>query len=637
MFNDLDLHAASLDPRRRTGTPLARKRSGYQVRAAPLFPREATRCNLGARGCDMTDGVEYAEPADEPRTHVTLRLIAQDPAVSGDDGRILTAQVKVPWSRMEDGPRGARLHVVDYDTATGRYVKHAPLGKEDLFADAADDVLRTDLAFHAQHVYATAARTLATFETALGRRLPWGFRSHQLFLVPHAFAEANAYYSYEDRALLFGYVPPVGPGGEPVYTCLSHDVVVHETTHAVLDGLRRRFLEPSLPDQAAFHEGFADIVALLSVFSMRPVIEQALGRPDRSGRIPRSRVEPEALRANMLARVAEQIGSVLTQGRGALRQSALSPPPANWAKLPEFLEPHRRGEVLVAIAFDLLIEIWYKRLQALFSRPNGDAGNGKPGSGRGVTVDRSRAAEEGAKAAIQLLTMLIRGLDYLPPVEFDFGDLLNAVLLADHEVVPDDDLGYRKLLVDGFARAGIQPTSDRVTDVLESELPPRYLGINFAGLRSDRDEVFRFLWQNARRLDVSTDYYTDIESVLPTQRIGPDGLIVPESVATYVQMADMTAGEFTDESGLQLSPAIDPRTPVQLFGGGTLIFDQFGRLKLHIHKRLDDWRRQQRRLDHLARTGRQDSAARLGYSDLAARGQTFAELHRTVRSSGEAW
>ena len=102
-------------------------------------------------------------------------------------------------------------------------------------------------------------------------------------------------------------------------------------------------------------------------------------------------------------------------------------------------------------------------------------------------------------------------------------------------------------------------------------------------------------------------------------------------------MAEMTAREFTDESGLQLSPAIDPRTPVQLFGGGTLIFDQFGRLKLHVHKRLDDWRRQQKRLDHLARTGRHDASRRLGFSDSAARGQTFAQLHRTERSSGETW
>ncbi|MFC8682453.1 hypothetical protein ACFT30_13105 [Microbacterium ureisolvens] len=580
----------------------------------------------------MTDGVEYAEPADEPRTHVTLRLIAQDPTVSGDDGRILTAQVKVPWSRMEDGPRGARLHVVDYDTATGRYIKHEALGKEDLYASADDEVLRTDKAFHAQHVYATAARTLALFETALGRRLPWGFRSHHLFLVPHAFPEANAYYSFEDHALLFGYVPPPDPRGATVYTCLSHDVVVHETTHAVLDGLRGRFLEPSLPDQAAFHEGFADIVALLSVFSMRPVIEQALGVPDRSGRIPRSRVQPKTLKANMLARVAEQVGSVLTQGRGALRESALKPPPDDWARRTDFLEPHRRGEVLVAIAFDLLISIWDKRLQALFWGPNAEAPRG-----RGVTVDRARAAEEGAKAATQLLTMLIRGLDYLPPVEFDFGDLLNAVLLADHEVAPDDDLGYRTLLCEGFRKAGIQRSTARVTDVLKSELAPHYLGINFAGLRSDRDEVFRFLWQNARRLDVDTDYYTVIESVLPTQRIGPDGLIVPESVATYVQMAELTAREFAERSGLQLSPAIAPETVLQLFGGGTLIFDQFGRLKLHIHKRLDDWRRQQRRIDHLARTGRLDAKQRLGFSDGAARGQTFAELHRTQQSVGEEW
>lgn len=579
----------------------------------------------------MPDGIDYAEDADQPRTHMTLRLIAQDPSVLGDDKKILTARVRVPWSRMEVGPRGARLHVVDYDTATGRYTRHAPIGGEDLFADASDNTLKTDKAFHAQHVYGTAARTLAVFETALGRRLPWGFENHQLSLVPHAFAEANAYYSHDDGALLFGYVP-ADADREAVYTCLSHDVVVHETTHAVLDGLRRRYLEPALPDQAAFHEGFADIVALLSVFSMRPVIERALGTADKNGRIKRSRVEPEALRANVLAKVAEQIGGVLTQGRGALRESARRPPPAKWAGMPEFDEPHRRGEVLVAVAFELLVEIWWKRLQPLFSRPNA-----VDDDGRGVTVDRARAAEEGARAASQLLTMLIRGLDYLPPVEFDYGDLLNAVVLADAEVVPDDDLGYRDLLIERFEAAGIKRPQNRVTDVLTAQRPPHYLGINFAGLRSDRDEVFRFLWLNAPRLEICTDYYTVAESVLPTQRIGPDGLIVPESVATYLQMVDMTAREFTDMSGLELSPQIDPGTPVRLFGGGTLVFDQFGRLKLHIFKRLTDWQRQRERLDYLARTGRRDLRLRLGFSEGTARGQAFAQLHSSELSSGEAW
>jgi hypothetical protein len=209
----------------------------------------------------MPDSVEYAEAPDSPRTHISLRIIAQDPSVKGDNDKILTATVRIPWSRMEDGPRGARFHVVDFDASTGTYLKHPGLPNEDVFADAEDKVLESDFAFHAQQVYAAASRTLSTFESALGRRLSWGFSGHHMHLVPHAFAEANAYYSFEDRALLFGYVP--AGQGDPTYTCLSYDVVVHETAHAVLDGLRGRYLEPGLPDQAAFHEGFADLVALL--------------------------------------------------------------------------------------------------------------------------------------------------------------------------------------------------------------------------------------------------------------------------------------------------------------------------------------------------------------------------------------
>ena len=574
----------------------------------------------------MPESVEFTEAPDAPRTHIALRIIAQDPSVKGDNDKILTANVKIPWARMEDGPRGARFHVVDFDAATGRYLKHPGLPNDDAYADAEDKVLENDFAFHAQQVYAAASRTLATFESALGRRLSWGFNGHHLHLVPHAFAEANAYYSYEDRALLFGYVPAVEE--KPTYTCLSYDVVVHETTHAVLDGLRGRFLEPGLPDQAAFHEGFADIVALLSVFSMRPVVEQSLGKADKDGRIKRRQVEQEQLRSGVLTGVAEQIGKVLAQGRGALRRSAMTAPPADWADLPQYQEPHRRGEVLVAVVLDVLIDIWVKRLEPLLS-PEQEA--------EVATLDRVRAAEEGAKAASQLLTMLIRGLDYLPPVEFEFGDLLDAVLLADAEVVPDDDLGYRDMLVERFEKAGIRRPRGRVTNVLDAEVAPHYLGFNFAALRTDRDEIFRFLWQNALRLGVPTKYYTVVESVRPSQRIAPDGLIVVESVATYVQMLELSADEVESTSELEIPDDLDPATPVQLLGGGTLVFDQFGRLKLHIHKDLDDWRRQLRRVEYLHRTGRSDTSKRLGFSDGAARGQAFAELHNTELSSGEAW
>src|SRR5205823_5887205 len=121
------------------------------------------------------------------------------------------------------------------------------------FRDPYDRAMDTSLkapAFMAQNTYAIAARLLATFERALGRPVPWAFGSSQLYIVPAAFVEANAYYSPDDRAVLFGYFTA---DQQPVYASLSHDIVAHEVTHAILDGLRRRFDTPGFPDQAGFH------------------------------------------------------------------------------------------------------------------------------------------------------------------------------------------------------------------------------------------------------------------------------------------------------------------------------------------------------------------------------------------------
>ncbi|WP_432949934.1 hypothetical protein ACQPXM_17765 [Kribbella sp. CA-253562] len=565
-----------------------------------------------------------AHPA--PRQQVGLRIIAQDPSVHGPDQRIVTAKASVPAARLEDGPRSPRFAVVDYDVSTATLFPAAKLpSDDDRFALADDKTLCTDFAFHAQQVYAVAARTLATFEFALGRRLPWGFAGHQLYLVPHAFSEANAYYSFDDRALLFGYVPG---GDEPdIYTCLSHDVVAHETTHAVLDGLRHRFLEPGLPDQAGFHEGFADIVALLSVFSLPVVVEVCLD-PTTTGRLSRLNIERDALRKNVLTGVAEQLGDVLTQGRGALRQSGFRQPPSNWRELPEYQEPHRRGEVLVAIVLEVLLDIWTRRMEALLS----------PGRGRAPrTVDRARAAEEGAKAATHLLTMLIRGLDYLPPVEFEFADLLDAVILADAEVAPDDQLRYREALLDQFARFGIERRPGVRHDLVAGNVAIRYGNLNFTALRTAGDEVFRFIWENADTLDIDTSYYTHVEAVLPSERVGPDGLVVRESVASYVQILELTAAELTDRCEEPLPAAVEPATKLKIFGSGTLVFDQFGRAKFHIAKPLGDWRRQAERVKHLHDGGFYDRSGRLGFSYAGAAGQVFAELHSAGSGSGEVW
>ena len=123
------------------------------------------------------------------------------------------------------GPRGYRVNVIDFDTSTRTPLRacHTEAGRERPVqgsrsrsgrmptASSAkrppgyDKRLLSDPKFHAQNVYAIVMRTLARFEFALGRRVPWGSEGHQIHIAPHAFADANAFYSREDRAIFFGY------------------------------------------------------------------------------------------------------------------------------------------------------------------------------------------------------------------------------------------------------------------------------------------------------------------------------------------------------------------------------------------------------------------------------------------------
>jgi hypothetical protein len=125
---------------------------------------------------------------------------------------------------------------------------------------------------------------------------------------------------------LFGYFPSRKSGN--IFTCLAHHVIPHETTHALLDGLRARYIDPSSPEQAAFHEGFADIVAILSILSLREVVS-AVGLGSDSQVIRREDISEEKLRNSKLLKMADQIGKELSEVRGqALRHSAkLAPLP----------------------------------------------------------------------------------------------------------------------------------------------------------------------------------------------------------------------------------------------------------------------------------------------------------------------
>ncbi len=569
-------------------------------------------------------------PTARPRTR-RLTIFAQDPSVK-INGRILTAEVDIPAEELAPGPRGYRVQIIDYDSSTGKlyqpreYPKRHDGSYTDPFHAAAakpnNSVLLSDPQFHQQNVYAIVMKTLARFEFALGRRISWGFPGHQINVGPHAFADANAFYSREDQALVFGYFK--GLSGETVFSCLSHDVVAHETTHAILDGLRKRYTDPSSPDQAGFHEGFSDVVALLSVFSLKDIVGTLLqpdfATPKRSAEsdmIGSASLTLEELKKSLLLGLADQMGAEMLGVRGdraeALRRSINLPnlQPGEIETRLEFEEPHRRGEVLVAAMLNAFLKVWRVRIDRL------ERGR------KGAKLDLRLVVEQGAEAAEHLLTMAIRALDYSPPTDLQFSDYLSALVTADKELVPDDSkYHYRQILVASFRDYGIEPASENSSDgsweACDADLT--YDRSHFESMMRDPDEVFRFIWENRDDLKLHPSAYTKVISVRPCLRIGPDGFVLRETVAEYIQMITLQAQELQHFDPPIAKPnGMLPGQDVTIYGGGSLVFDEYGRLKYQIYNRINNSARQTPRLKYLWKCGY--------FHDPEFAENTFARLH----------
>lgn len=549
-----------------------------------------------------------------PSRRVTI--VAQDPSVQ-IGGRILRTQVEIPNEELLPGPRGYRVQVIDYDSSTQtlyQTVKDPPNRADGLpddpLANLSDDELLASPDFHAMNTYAIVMRTLAQFEFALGRRVAWSIPGHQIQVAPHAFADANAFYSPDDEALLFGYFPRVEGEGQ-VFSCLAHDIVAHETTHALLDGLRERYTDPSSPEQAGFHEGFADIVAILSVFSLRDVVEKVLD-PAHPDALPADAVSAEALRQSILTGLAKEFGQELSGIRGnALRRSVTLTPGHDYLHDTEFDEPHRRGEVLVAAIMNGFLEVWARRLQPYIHENR--------------TLDRRRAVEEGAEVAGRLLTICIRALDYCPPSDLQFCDFASALLTADWEMYPKDlKYGFRGALRASLDAYGIRRASASNGEEGAWEPPPCgerpvYDRTHFEAMQRDPDELFRFIWENRKTLKLCEEAYTRVLSVRPCLRIGYDGFALRETVVEYLQTLKIRADELRTLD-IRKPDGMPDGQEVTLYGGNAMIFDQFGHLKYNVGNSIFNTERQSERLKYLWQYGH--------FTPGSSKQRRFAAMHR---------
>jgi hypothetical protein len=288
----------------------------------------------------------------------------------------------------------------------------------------------------------------------------------RLRLYPHALREANAYYSPAEKAILFGYFPALVTDDRDsrtqltVFTCLSHDIIAHEVTHALLDGMHREFNEPTNPDVLAFHEAFADLVALFLHFSLPNVLRHqiAASRGDLASQ-------------NRLGELAQQFGQAIGK-RGALRSAIgqvdeqtgewkpSAPDPGQYRRQ---FEPHARGAILVAAVFDAFLTLYKNNVSDLLRLASEGTGVLPAGQLHPDLVNRLSA--EAAGAAGRMLHMCIRALDYCPPVDISFGDYLRAMLTANFEHDPEDEESRCVAVVEAFRRYGIVPDEVRTLSV----------------------------------------------------------------------------------------------------------------------------------------------------------------------------
>lgn len=430
------------------------------ARTAPIRQAPGSMAEQDTSHLDTALKPFIPEPTVRP-----LRVFAYDPALSTgiDTFDMNDATLSVRWEKdLQPGPVGEYLEVIDVDPASGSCYAPVDLNDPLLLAQHGLPISEVNPQFHQQMCYAVAMHTIEHFERALGRRALWATRYlkdadgktigqefvRRLRVYPHALRTANSFYSPERIALLFGYFHAKEgdagnnlPGGR-VFCAASHDIIAHETTHALLDGLHRRYQEPTNPDVLAFHEAFADIVALFLHFTIPEALRAQITRT-------RGNLGDD----NMLAQLAIQFGQATTGGYGALRNAIGKPPQRS--DYQASLEPHQRGSVLVAAVFAAFLSI-YKRRSAPFLRlaTNG-TGVLPPGEIQQDLADR--LSKVACSVAGRVLDICIRALDYCPPIDITFGEFLRAAITADADLLPNDEDGYRVAFISAFRERGIFP------------------------------------------------------------------------------------------------------------------------------------------------------------------------------------
>ena len=663
------------------------------------FASDALKARLGGRAARRTGprfekssgksaSAKRVEPSAGFKPPVPLRrrlqVFALDPSLGVSlatfESKVVTVDIRFEGdkqgrSSLSPGPVGEYIEVIDVDPASDRFYPPVDLDHPSLLLSDGLTPSEGSPQFHQQMVYAVAMRTIASFEDALGRRAIWathrlgeGAKSRivytqRLRIYPHALRARNAYYSPDKVALLFGYFPAVAapnsptPEGTLVYSALSADIVAHETTHALLDGYTPGYREMSNPDVGAFHEAFADVVALLQHFQYEELVKREM-----------IAARGKLSAATLLGGLAKQFGEG-SGNRGALREYLNKKPGFTYR---ETMAVHDRGSILVRTIYLVLIAIFERRAADLIALATDGSGILRPGAIRPELA--TRLARDASRVAHEMLRMCIRALDYCPPVDITFGSFLRALITADSEVQANERISYRTAFLEQFRAADLLPTNLRTASVEtlrwtapDREASPEWLKSAVEAFDIDwreklsRNEIFERMRQRGRTLhtilaramahDPGICHQLGLEPGLPRfhhdtgkirRRVRGTAFEVRNLRRAIRARPDGTTQEDILAVIVQSRPVfVDGAFAFMFYGGCTLVIDpghphdadRPSRIRYAIVKRTGSAERQEKEIAF--RTGGSGASAHaLYFDDDWHRGEPFAALH-AVREEDE--
>ena len=344
---------------------------------------------------DRDRGIHQARPID---IHTTI-----------DDGS------------FQDGPVCKRVAVVDFDVETGklrpgvRFVRRG-IGRtvscyaagHDLEPESKIGDFETD-GFLQLSPFSTVVKLLDYFEGAdiLGRRIAWSFPSEQLLIVPRAGQGLQAFYERETGSLQFFYERIEKDYTN--YSALSHHIVTHELTHALVDTIVPDLYDACTPESLALHEALADMSAILQTAS-NVMLVFSLAAITGGGKDP----------ADVLSRLAGEFGTDLRRhdGANALRwmknTRTLDPNDDSTDNYGtpnrvDVTDPHALSQVLTGALYNVL----QRRIGIEELLDEWD-------------IDNPRIC----RAAVRISKVMFRALDYLPPGNASFADYGRAFCAA---------------------------------------------------------------------------------------------------------------------------------------------------------------------------------------------------------------